>query len=592
MSGTAPVGGAPSTEQQRPDRPGEGLRTRVGRLPLLGHVCLLIALFAVVAPFMELDETYTSDEGAYAIQVRDLRDGHWAHRYAARTVDPAGRWFPLANSTATDDRYFAYVQHPAYPVLLLAATRVVGLVAGLHLLAIMGAVALAAAAWLLAAEVDDGPWPPRAAFWLAASGPVALHAYILWAHALSAAVAGFTLLAAIRLLRGVRALPLAGLTAGVAAGVLLRSEGLLFALALAGGLLLVGLRGRPMWHRVGIPALCAAVAVAVTSVEQRWIRSIIGQSAGFRGARDTVGAPGVDAPASSFGSADWAKGRVEGAFHTLFSGGYEQARSVTVLVALALLGYAARAHRRRRAGWERDVAFGLAASAVAYAGVAVTGPPEAMTGLLAAWPLALLGLASLQHLGSAAARLMLAVTVFLLGAVLATQYRIGGGLEWGGRFLAPAYAAAAVLASVGLRRLVASLPSRPDSRRRVVVGAMSLLAVVPLWLGLVLLHDTRSDLGRLLDELTTGEPQLVLTDSVALPRAAWRTYGELDWMLVPGPDLVEATERLRAGGFRRVTLLVAASVAPEDLEAFPAVEDVTGPAARRLGRRTLELTSP
>jgi len=561
-------------------------------MPLLGHMCLLVALLALVAPFMQLDETYTSDEGAYALQVLDLRDGHWDHRYTARTVDPAGRWFPLANSTATGDRYFAYVQHPAYPVLLLASTRLVGLVAGLHLLALLGAVALAVAAWMLAAEVDEGTWARQAAFWLAASGPVALHAYIQWAHALSAAVAGFTLLAAIRLLRRVRPLPLAELTAGAAAGVLLRSEGLLFAFALAGGLLLVGFRGRPLLHRVGIPALCAGMAVAVAGAEMRWIRSIIGQSAGFRGARDTVGAPGVDAPAPGIGSADWTRGRVEGAFHTLFSGGYEGVRSFLVLVALALLGYAAWAYRRRRHGWERDLAFGLVASSAAYVAFAVTGPPEAMTGLLAAWPLALLGLASLQHLTSGAARLMLAVTVLLLGAVLATQYRIGGGLEWGGRFLAPVYAPLAVLASVGLRRLVAALPPSPDGRRRAVLGALVPLVAVPLMTGLVLLRTTRSDVGRVLDELTTGRHQLVLTDSVALPRAAWRTYGELDWMLVPAADLGEATAQLRAGGFRRVTVLAPASVAREDLEAFPIVKDVTGPAARRRGRQTLELTAP
>lgn len=579
---------------------------RLRRLPLGAHVALLVVVLAVLAPFLHLEETYTSDEGAYATQVRDLDDGHWEYRYAAQRYDPEGRWFPLANASHSANGWFAYVQHPAYPVLVLGATKVAGGVVGLHLPALVGAVGLAVAAWLLAAETEQAAWARRGAFWLAASGPAFVHAYIQWAHALSAAVAGFTLLAAVRLARSDRqapaVLPLAGLVAGSVAGVLLRSEGLLFAAAVAGGLFLVGLRGRPLAQRVAIPALCLGAAVVTTVVEQRWISSIIGGDAGFRGARGTVRTPGAGAGNASGSSGarlvDWVSGRLNGAFRTVLEGAHSETGLATlVLVALVMVGYAAWAYHRRRPGWERDVTVGLATAAAMYVLRALADRTEAVSGILAAWPLVLLGLAVVARRLPKGTGLPAAVIALFVLAVLATQYRIGGGLEWGGRFLAPAYAPLAVLACLGLHRLLVALPasSAGGAWRRVVVGSAALLAVAPLVTGVVLIESSRSLSGRLIDEVTAVSPaggQLVVTDIVALPRAAWRTYPAVGWMLIPAGDVDEVTAALAAGGARRVTLLVPARTPRSALVGFPTVSDVTGPVARSLGRSTYELSAP
>lgn len=599
MPGTASAAGpsSPRSTSGAPNGPGAVL-LRWWHLPLLVHALLLVAVLAAIAPFLHLQDTYTSDEGAYAIQVRDLDDGQWEYRYAAERYDPEGRWFPLANSSHSDRGWFAYVQHPAYPVTLLAATRVGGRVVGLHLPAMAGAVGVAVAAWLLMAEIEAAAWARRAAFWLAASGPVAIHAYILWAHTLSAAVAGLTLVAAVRLTRAVRPLPLAGLAVGSAAGVLLRSEGQLFAVALAGGIALVGLRGRPWLHRAGVAAVCLGSAALAAAAEHRWMAAVLGQTSPLRGARDRVAAPGATAPTGG-GPADWLGGRIEGAFHTLVAGADAEPRETAiVLAALVMVGYASWCFRRRRAGWERDVTVGLVAAAGLYVVRALSSQSEAMTGLLAAWPLALIGLAALPRLAALpqpmarAMRLLIAVIGLLVVAVLATQYRIGGGLEWGGRFLSPALAPLAVVACVGLRRFVVDLSPSPRGRRLALVGALTALAVLPPAIGLVLLEDQRSLAGSLIDEVTTGGSQLIMTDEVPLPRAAWRTHPEVGWMLVPQGELGQAAARLHAGGARRVTALVPARIRRSDVAAFPSVKDVTGPVARSLGRRTLELSAP
>lgn len=363
---------------------------------------------------------------------------------------------------------------------------------------------------------------------------------------------------------------------------------MLFAAAVAGGLLVVGLRGRPWPLRAGLPGACLAAAATAVAVEQRWIAAVIGESVALRGAREAlpVGAAG------SRGPAYWFRGRMTGAFHSLLSGGASAPRMLAVLVALSVLGYAAWICRRRRPGWEWDITLTLVVASGLYLALAIRGQKQDMTGLLAAWPLAVLGLASLSGAIAPAAKFAAAVTALFVVAVLATQYRIGGGVEWGARYLSPVLAPLAVLASLGLVRIRDTVSPLPRGRRRVVLGALVMLAVVPSATGLALMATERSRSGRLVDEVTSGGSGLVVTDIVALPRAAWRTHPGVAWMLVVPGELDEAVAALREGGARRVTAVVPAGTDGAILARFPQVDDVTGPVASGFGRRTLELSAP
>src|SRR2546421_4635343 len=118
------------------------------RRPLVAHVLALIVVLTAVAGLARLGTSFTSDEGAYALQVRALEHGHWDYRWPGDRIDPTGRWFPLVNTSARNGHYYPYVQHPLWPVLLRQVGRV-GTVPGLYLLSMAACIAAAAAAWAL-----------------------------------------------------------------------------------------------------------------------------------------------------------------------------------------------------------------------------------------------------------------------------------------------------------------------------------------------------------------------------------------------------------------------------------------------------------
>ena len=555
---------------------------RAWALPLWSHVLCLVLLLAAASPFLRLSDAFTIDEGAYGVQVRDLDRGSWEFSYLGERADPTGRWLPLYNPSRNGGRSYAYVKQPAYPVAVLVATRLAGDVVGMHLLAMLGALGVAIAAWLVAAEID--PAASRGAFWLAAAGPVAVNAYLLWAHAPSAAMAGFATLAGLRLAKRITPLRVGALVACVAAGVLLRAEGLLFAGALALGLLLVGLRRRPWVARLGLPAACVAVAAGTVALEARWRGSIVGGSYSVPGLRGDDASP---IGAGGGGLRRWFEGRVEGAWNSLLQGSLGDRRSAMyVATALALVVFAAWAGRRRRRGWQRDVGLALAAAGLLYAARLRIGGTQPMTGLLAAWPAVVLGMGLVPRRGARAARTLIVVAGIFAAAVLGSQYRVGGGREWGGRFLFPAMVLVAVLSTLGIRHLLHGWGRWKGGVTILVVG----LVVIPTFTGLGMVRTSRGQAAAIVDEVASGDPRLVVTHVSGLPPFAWKVYPELGWMAVPPGEFQEATSRLRDAGFRDVTLLGPGSLRPGDLTSYPSIEDITGPEARQRGWRTFRLS--
>lgn len=576
----------------RPREPPPGVKAvqdiakRAWALPLPAHLLALGALLGMAAPFLHLGDTFTADEGLYAIQVRALEQGSWEYDYRPAVYDPDGSWFPLRNAAREDGSWFPYVHHPAYPLALLAATRVFGGTIGLYAWGLLGTLGVAAAAWSVAARVDARA--SRGAFWIAATGPVAINGFLVLAHAPSAALAGTAVLAALRAQRSPSWRWAAVLLGSVSAGALLRAEAVLFGLALAGAVALA-----PRWASDGRPAprgrlllasALLAVVAATVAAERAWIRGIVGgpyREGGVRGedVATTVGSGG--------GVGDFVVGRLEGAWHSLLQGAHTTtAESVVVVVALTMVGFAAGAAVRRRPGWPRDVGVGLGAATALYGARWAMGTDQSVTGLLAAWPLALLGPVVVVGRRPRGRAVFLVMVVVLFGAaVVATQYRIGGGFEWGGRFFSPAAVPLAVLACLGLRDVVERLPGR----RPVVVGLLVLLAALPLGTGLSVVRHVRPLLDDVADEVVAGGGSLVLTHSPALPPAAWRTYPEVGWMVVPPSAMDEAVSRIRRTSGARVDVVVDRSRAEDLRSAFPGFRDVTGRGTARLGWRALTL---
>ena len=560
------------------------LARRCWAAPLWAHALAYGVLLLVLLPLARPGTVFTPDEGSYGLQVRDLEGGEWAHDYRAAGADPRGLWFPVGNATRSEEGWFVYVQHPAYPLLLRGSAALLGDPAGLYAVPMAGALLAAVAAWLLAGEV--GGRLRRPAFWLAAGSPVLVNATVLWGHTLSAAAAGFALWGVLRLRRRVEPVAVLALAAGVAGGVLLRSEGLLLALALAVG---VAWGWRAQWRRGAVVAVAvAALGGAAALAEHEWVSSIIGGPFDARGLRQQAAGDSVVSEGSSL-----VAGRVQGLWHVLAGGAYDRPALTGLLVpALVLVPFAALALRRRRDDWWRDFTVWTGAVAVLYAVRFAVDLDQAATGLLVAWPVVLAGIVLYRRPGHPTGETVLGVTVLAFAAaVFATQYDIGGGLEWGARFLSPALPALAVLLAAGLTR---SLDLVEDAdRRRSAAIVLAGLAVVPSLLGVAVVGAYRSANHSLVREVRAAAvTELVVTHELILPRAAWRSYPETGWMLVEDAvgdtdQLALALEAALAAGFRDVTLVVPFFVEPADLGPYRIVEELTGPEVGRFGWRTL-----
>jgi hypothetical protein len=558
-----------------PARP--SLARRLWRAPLWAHAAVLAVFLLVLLPVMSPQASFTQDEGAYALQARSLAHGSWAYEYKAAPLDPHGRWFPVVLSSTDGSRFYTYAKHPLYPVLLGWAAAAAGTALGLHLVPLLGAAAAAVAAWLLAGEVD--PSLSRPAFWVAAASPVLVNGMLLWAHAPSAAAAGFALVAAARMVRRGPTLPtvaLAGLA--VAAGVLLRSEGVLFAGALAAATAVVQLRRVGARAAIAGVAVVAAPAVVAAVAERAWIRAIVGSRVNDLAVRADAGHTTAFLP-----------GRLTGAVHSLLQAhDSAPAAGLPVLAALGLVaGLAALALRRWGDRSRRDLAIAAAGVVLLYAIRFALHPTEAVTGLFAAWPLSVLGLLLLRRRDRDATVDLCLVSLSLFAAVvLLTEYPGGGGLEWGGRFFSPAVVPLAVVATASLAGRLRSVPA---AARRSATAAVVVLATAPAAFGLLTVGAARADQGRFIAAAARHPATVTVTTVDVYPRLAWRTHDRLNWMLTDDAGLPDLLGTLRSAGVGDVVVVTRRDVRPADLSAYPRVDVVHEPVFDDVGAVMLRL---
>lgn len=461
---------------------------------------------------MRLGTPFTSDEGAYGLQVRALEAGSWAYRYPAERYDPDGRYFPIVNSAHSEKGWFPYVRHPVYPVVLWASARMFGEVAGLHLLPLAGAVVTAAAAWLIASELDRRTC--RLAFWVAALGPVLVNGFIIWAHTLAAAATGLcTWVAARALRRGRATVPALAATGSLSAiGGLLRSEALLFGAALGGVLVMVAVRGRSS------AALLAGVATllgvgAAAAADHVWRAVIVGSVL----------------PETSRAGGSSLVDRLEGARATLIGAHFANPKAgVLAALALALLVAAVVILRRSSRPRPAVLLWAIVMATALWVLRLLIDPADPITGILPAWPAIVVGLGRLQPNGlTPPHRVLVAAAGAFVLAVVATQYPEAGGLEWGGRFLLPLAAPVAALAAP------ASGPSawvRQRVRSSMRSGTIALLLVVPAVLGLVSVTRQRHRVAGLVDAVSAQRSVVLVSMDSHLPRLGWRE--DAVWMTV------------------------------------------------------------
>jgi hypothetical protein len=210
------------------------------------------------------------------------------------------------------------------------------------------------------------------------------------------------------------------------------------------------------------------------------------------------------------------------------------------------------------------VTLSLVLASMLYAIAVVTAPGQLLAGLVPAWPLLFLLLAvgwmrirapGLRD-GRTLVGLLLGSAALFTGLVVLTQYGNSGGLQWGGRYLAVAYApAAAVAAVVGV-----------DVFRRYRLPMLALL-VAPTLVGLAASHRLHTTHHDVVDAIVDVPADVVVTDVSPLPRLAW-TALPTAFYVADVDDIADLLEQLDRAGVKTVTVYGISSVDVDGLSGY------------------------
>jgi hypothetical protein len=516
---------------------------------LVAHVGLLLVLLLAQRAVLDLGHgSFSSDEGAYALQVFAIGDGRWDidDPFLDDGTDPPTTAFP--NFTVQDGVVHPYVQHPAWPRLLAVADDLAG-TTGAYAFTLLAGLAVPLLAWWAVGRLAPdaaGGWTPVVAFWAAALAPAALvSSSILWAHAPSAALAGVAVVLGVDRRRG---LDLALAAAAVAGGVLLRSEGILVGLAIGAVLVGRGARRRDPGELLAAAVIGAAAGVALV-LERVWQDAILGgplEAAGVRGESTGRG---------------FLVDRFDGVLHSLVGSRYELDGSVLFLGGLVVLA-AAIAALGVDSGDGRRAAVGSWVAVGCLALVWLLRPDLPYTGLLVVWPVAVAGAVGLGVLPPPARSALSVVTLFALGVAL-TIYPGGGGVEWGGRFFSPV----TVPLAVGFAVLVDRGRALAPEARRATTGALAVAALVVAGFATTATRGARDGGAEVEEAVLASGATVALTPNGLLPSIAWRTHPEVSWIIVgEGAPARSVDAALRAALDAGVDRIVAVGVPVEDLE--------------------------
>ncbi|MEL6984723.1 MAG: hypothetical protein AAFO29_20010, partial [Actinomycetota bacterium] len=200
----------------------------------------------------------------------------------------------------------------------------------------------------------------------------------------------------------------------------------------------------------------------------------------------------------------------------------------------------------------------------------VIEPTALIPGLVVAFPLLFAGFVLVRRddLRVGAAPLLMGFVGLFWLAVLATQYRYGGGGEWGGRYFALGLPAAIAVTSGPLVRTAAAIDA--PARRRVVALA-AVAAMLPVTMGILGLRAARVRTEALTDRIEAelveagdGGTPVVVTTLDPLGRWAWLDVDDGRWLLVDEADLATAAARLQDLGVERLVLV--SGQAEDDLD--------------------------
>jgi hypothetical protein len=512
---------------------------------------LLLAFVAATDP----GRAYSSDEGAAILQARVLDEtGSWHYEYPLSWLSDARAAMPFVRGNVGTEGVAPYAKHPLYPALIWSTG---GGAVGALALSLAGAVAAAGAAAAVARRLSGDRWAPIITLWsVGVASPLLIDAGLALAHTLAAA--SFTLAVAclLRMISGSdrwRWAIVGGLV-GSTVAVLLRTESVL-ALAAMGLATIVALRSRRALVAGGTLLVSAGLGYVV---DRCLLHSIVGVS--------------LPTPPNTVTSG--LRGRWDGLYVTWLSTGTGRSQpwAIAAWCCLAALLVGAVLLRRRRIRSSTFVAVTVAVGAT-YVLRLVVSPDEAIPGLLVAAPVLVALAGFVQVSGSSAVWRAIALgSSGGAGFILLTQYSIGGGVEWGGRYFAvllPIATAVIVVGAVAPARR--AVPSLSAQRVLLVVSAVTVFAVGAIGLSVLRSSHLRADdlalaidraAAQLTPEASSGRP-VVVTSNRLLPQLLHPDFDNWVWVAASGSDITGIVEELPAHGVREVVLVVPDSEVPQ-----------------------------
>ncbi len=565
----------PSPERVRPAEGSKRLRT---------HALLLLLLLLALLPVAGHRAVWSADEGALLYQVSALADGRgWRFDHPFPAADPGGTYFPIhlsswdvdtgPSAAASDGRcdrpdgcgYIVLAKHSVFLWLSAGLYRL----GGYSLLLVMSAVATAlaaAATGRLASMID-----PRAAvpgLWAAGlASPLFIDGYVAWAHTVAAALIGWGCVGLLTRHHRIRWRSAGLVMLFVACQI--RTEAPLAGIAI--GLALLAAAAPTHRSAPGSSPTADADSDVVGRQTPRALRrdrALTGMAAlatvavGIVVDRATAVDTGGPVEPVGFDEAfGFLAGRLEAFSITWLRPAYGAAPLELLVLLAATLTLVAGVLARRGQARAGVVTGLLIGSTLALAARFAIAQAALIPGLVIAFPTLFVGLFLLDRRRFANDRLAVVFGGFVLfcGAVLATQYRLGGGGEWGGRYFAVGLPLGIAAAAVGF--ITAGDRFSVEARRRIgglLIVSMALLSAMGL-LGLRAVRqqteDLALDIGAAIDE-SNGDP-VVLSSIDGLGRWMWREVDNGRWLRVPEDELATVAARLDSLGVDQIVLITA-----------------------------------
>ena len=543
------------------------------RRPGLHQLLLGVLLYALMA-IAGTSSVWSADEGALLYQVSALADGEgWSFSHPFPEADPEGTRYPLHLSSwavegqdgisSTEGscpaegvgcRYVSLAKHTTF-LWVTAGLYALGGYKALILLSMVGTLATAVAASKLASRLEPIAEVPT--LWLVGLGsPLFINSYIAWAHAPTAALVIWAVLWFTSDDGGSRrVMHLTWGSCALGAACLLRTEAPLAGLAAGFGWIGLGI----VFKRNGsarLPLLGSGItALAATALGLFVDRMTATPTDG------PVEPPSFDEAFGLIG------GRLEGFANTWLRPGYVMVPMDVLLLVSAAILIATAVFARRGGEARRLVKPTVLIAVICVAFRFVLMPVALVPGLLIACPVLLVGLVLLDRPTIRNENTLAVLVPFVLfcGAVLATQYRGGGGGEWGGRYFAIGLPLGLAIAAVAIVRAGRSYPVAEQRQ----IGVMLVTGVVLLnLLGLFGLREIRNrttglaaDINQSVTDAGDGDERpVVVTTMNGLGRWMWEDIDDLRMLRVRSEELPELGQQLATLDIERLTLV---SLRPE-----------------------------